>query len=138
MNRSQSSSRLVALNGDNEPPLVRRSSVLPKENPLPGSELHPTGADGNDFAGPSERHLYMTRHIIRPFESVVKVRIVFGDETVEPTLKVSTGRRISVLHNDQATAGVLAEYRNGAGGHATGCHEVSDLSGNFNRPSSSS
>ena len=111
--------------------------MLPKEYPLPGSELHPTGADGNNFAGPSERHLDMTRHIIRPFEGVVEVRIVFGDETVEPTLKISTGRRIRILHDDQATAGVLAEYRDGAGGHSTGCYDVGYLSGNFYRPSSS-
>lgn len=111
--------------------------MLPKKYPLPGSELHPTGADGNDFAGPSERHFDMTRHIIGPFEGVLKVWIIFGDEAVEPTFEISTGRRISILHDDQATAGVLAEYRNGAGGHATGCHDVRYLSGNFNRPSCS-
>lgn len=114
-----------------------RGPVLPEENSLPSAKLHPTRGHGDYFTGAGESHFDMTRHIVGPFERVVKIWVVFRHETIEPPLEITTGRRISVLHDNQATACVLAENRDGAGRHTTRCHNIRNLSGNFNCPGSS-
>ena len=73
---------------------------------LPGSQGHPSIHDGDDFAGPGERHADMTWHVIGAFLSVDEPWGVFGNEFFEKEFQITAGAWIRVFHDHQTGAGV--------------------------------
>lgn len=79
---------------------MRMAAVFPKVDSLPGTEEQAAVRDGNGFAGAGERHLDVAGHIIWPLGRVSKIRVVLGYKAVQPSLKVFSGGRICVFHDD--------------------------------------
>ena len=90
---------------------MRVSAVFPKINPLPGAEQQPAVRERHGFTGPRERHFDMTGHVVRTFQRMLEVWIVFRNQPIKPSLEIGARGRVSVFHDDQAAARVLAEDR---------------------------
>ena len=89
--------------------VVRRRAVFPKIKPLPGAEAQSTACDRNRFTRARQRHLDVAGHVVSAFERVFETWIVLGHEPVKPRLQIVPGRRIGILHDDEAATGMPAE-----------------------------
>jgi len=107
--------------------------VFPEEDALPRPELHPTAAYRDHLAGAGQSHLDVTGHIIRPFQRVPEIRIVFRDEPIQPSLEITPSGGIGVFHDDQTATRMLTEHRNHSGRNGAGRHDFRDLCRHFNR-----
>ena len=85
--------------------------MFKKKKPLPGAKGHLTIYHWNYFAGASESHTNVGRHIIGTFISMDKIRCILGNKVVKKSMKIGPCARVSILHNDEACAGVLHENR---------------------------
>ena len=83
--------------------------MFEKEYSLPGSEGEIAFVDGDNFAGPSQRHSQVARAIIGTLVGVDKVGKVFRDEVIEKGVQVGSGLRVCVFHDDQTGTGVADE-----------------------------
>ncbi len=110
---------------------VRGAAVFEEEDALPGAEGHSAVDDGDDFAGASERHPDMARHVIGAFEGVDEPWGVFGDESFKEFFEVAPCRRVGVFHDDQAGAGVFDEDGDGTALDVGVGDDAGDLAGDF-------
>ena len=92
------------------------SPMLPQENSLPRSKQHPARRKRNGFTRARQGHLDVTGHIVRALQRVFEMRIFFRDEPVQPRRQIPPRRRISVFHDYQTAAGMLAKNRSNAVG----------------------
>ena len=114
INIIEPSAALVSLIAKYDTAAMRTCAVFPQENALPSAETEAAIDEGDHFCGPSQRHLDMARHIIRPFVGMRKIGIIIRHEAVDEALQVTTGARIGIFHNHQTTTGMTAEYANRA------------------------
>lgn len=101
---------LAANNCHNDLPGVRSPAVLEEEDPLPSSEEHAAGGDGDGFRRPGQGHAKVTGHVIGTFAGVLKPRRVFRDKTVEKFMQILASRGVGVFHDYKATTGVSDEH----------------------------
>ena len=87
------------------------SAVFPKVNTLPGAKQQSAVRKRHGFTGPRERHFDMTGHVVRTFQRMLEVWIVFRNQPIKPSLEIGARGRVSIFHDDQAAARVLAENR---------------------------
>jgi hypothetical protein len=91
------------------------AAVLENEDPLPGAKQHFFFREWHRLTGSRQGHFNVTRHVVRPFEGVLEMRIILPHEPIEPGLEVAARGRVGVFHDHERTARVLAKYRD----HAT-------------------
>lgn len=89
--------------------------MLKKKKPLPGAKGHLTIYHWNYFAGASESHPNVGRHIIGTFISMDKIGCILGNKAVKKSMQIGSRARVSIFHNDEACAGVLHENRRRSG-----------------------
>ena len=111
--------------------------MFPQKNPLPRAEGEPSTDHGDRLARTGQRHLNVARHVIRTFGSVGVTRSI-GNEFVHVPLEISTGRRVGILHQHQATAGVTAKNKRQCLTGTRALYRVLDAVSNFIEPPPSS
>src|SRR4051812_45398760 len=95
-------------------PGVRGAAVFPEINALPRAEHEASRRKRYALAGPSERHLDVTRHVVGSLERVLEMRIILRHEPIKPGLEIGARRGVGVFHDHEAATRVLAKHRNDA------------------------
>lgn len=106
-------------------------AMLPKKEPLPGSEEQRAVCEWDGFGASSESHLDVAGHIVRTFVGVGEVAVVFWYEAVEEAFKVVTGAWVRIFHENEAAAGVSAKDGERAVLQTGLAERVAGLVGNF-------
>ena len=86
-------------------------AVLEEENSLPCAEGHAATGHRNSLARARHRHAQMARCVVRSFRRMDVPSFSIRRDAVEKLMQVLARRRIGVLVNDQARAGVADEDR---------------------------
>jgi len=81
--------------------------MFEEENALPGSKLHFSVGNGHGLAGAGQDHADVRWHVIAAFGAVREIIGVLGHESIEEFFQVLARSWISILHDDNATTGVL-------------------------------
>ena len=81
--------------------------MFEEENALPRSKLHFSVGNGHGLAGAGQDHADVRWHVIAAFGAVREVIGILGDESIEEFFQVLARSWISILHDDNATTGVL-------------------------------
>ena len=88
--------------------------MLEQEKSLPRAELHSSTHNWNGLACPSKHHPDVRWHIVGAFRVVFEIISILRDQPIEEFLEITSCRRISILHHDQAATGVLRKNRDDA------------------------
>ena len=84
--------------------------MFEEEDPLPCSQKHAAGGDGDGLGRSGQGHAKVTGHVIGPFGGVLKPWRVLGDKPVEKLMKIPASRRVCVFHDYKAATGVADEH----------------------------
>jgi hypothetical protein len=76
----------------------------------------------------------MARHVVRAFQRMLKMRVVFRNQPLKPSLEVRPRGWIGVFHNHQAATRVLAKNRGSAVMQTAVLHFAGDEFGNLMQP----
>ena len=108
---------------------MRRLTVFPQKHALPSAKEQAAIRKGNSFTRAGERHLDVTRHVIRTFKSVGEIWIIFRHQAVQPLLQIIPRRGVRIFHDDETATRVLAKHRNDTLLQPAGINYLSDLVG---------
>jgi hypothetical protein len=109
---------------------MRIAAVFEEKDPLPGTELHSSIGNRNGLARPSQRHADVRWHIVEAFVVVLEL-LIFRDELVEKSFKITPRGRRGIFHCDQTATGVLDKHRDRSVAHAALVDLTLNLFSNF-------
>jgi hypothetical protein len=114
---------------------MRGASVLEEKDTLPGSKLHFAIDNRDCLTCARQGHADVRWHVIAAFRAMREVIGILRHETVEKLFQIAPGRRVGILHDDNAATGVLNKNSHSSVSHAAPLdlrlHIVGDFVGPF-------
>jgi len=83
--------------------------VFEEEDSLPGAKLKSSVGNRDTLACAGEHHAEMACGIVWAFQRMNQSGVILGDEVFKETMEVGTRRRIGILVDHEARAGMLDE-----------------------------
>jgi hypothetical protein len=96
-------------NGEADPSAVLRCPMLPKEDPLPSTQITARPMDRNTDRGSSQNGSHMSGHVVRAFLGMLEDGISVLDKARDKALQVSAHLWVRVLVDKQRSARVVDE-----------------------------